>query len=378
VVLYELALLGAPTTAQVGEISAELSRLLAPFSLRLEHEVAFSVAPQVFRPSQHHSAAAAFMGAAGVSDAGLSVLLDRGIPIIPVTSSLLEIAHELPAALRTLNAVSYRDAGAVRVATAVLECAGLLPRQRRVFVSYRRQGSREAALQLFDAFSARLFDVFLDTHGVPPADDFQAVLWHRLCDSDVLVMIDTAGYFESRWTQAEFGRALAKNISVLRIGWPGCVRSPRAATAAEIALDLEDVDPAGRLSDGAIERIVHQLEAQRSESIAVRHLNLVGSLQQGLQRIGGQVNGVGPHKGIHMTLPDGRNVVAYTSVTSPTSLLLHEVAEHMTDFIPALIYDHIGLQSDYLTHLDWLSEHIPDVRLVKACEAAWRFADWEH
>jgi hypothetical protein len=100
----------------------------------------------------------------------------------------------------------------------LLECVGLLPRQRRVFVSYRRDEARQAALQMFDALSSRHFYVFLDTHGITPAEDFQAMLWHRLCDSDVLLMLDTPNYFEGRWTSAEFGRALAKGISVLRIG----------------------------------------------------------------------------------------------------------------------------------------------------------------
>ena len=136
-----------------------------------------------------------------------------------------------------------------RIATALLECVGLLPRQRRVFVSYRRDDARQAALQLFNALSARLFDVFLDTHGIAPAEDFQAVLWHRLCDSDVLVMLDTPGYFESRWTNAEYGRALAKGISVLRIGWPGVSPSLRTATASRLDLAATEIDcndwPAG-------------------------------------------------------------------------------------------------------------------------------------
>src|SRR5262249_25131364 len=58
-----------------------------------------------------------------------------------------------------------------------------------------------------NSMSARHFDVFLDTHSVSVAADFQAALWHRLCDSDVLVMLDTPDYFASRWTTAEWGRA---------------------------------------------------------------------------------------------------------------------------------------------------------------------------
>lgn len=173
--------------------------------------------------------------------------------------------------LRPLNCLAYQVDGPQRVATALLECAGLLPRQRRVFVSYRRNESREAALQLFDVLSARHFDVFLDTHGIGPAEDFQAMLWHRLCDSDVLVMLDTPGYFESRWTSAEFGRALAKGISVLRVGWPNSTASARISTASRLDLDVSDIDAGtGRLTDDVVTRICFQIEALRSQSHAVR------------------------------------------------------------------------------------------------------------
>ena len=78
------------------------------------------------------------------------------------------------------------------LASAILECVGLMRRQRRVFLSYRSVESRAAALQLHDLLTARGFDVFLDTHVIRPGDPFQDVLWHRLCDSDVLIMLDTA------------------------------------------------------------------------------------------------------------------------------------------------------------------------------------------
>ena len=98
-------------------------------------------------------------------------------------------------------------------------------------------GAMKHAAQLskrFNSLSARVFDVFLDTHAIAPGEDFQAVLWHRLCDSDVLIMLDTAGYFEKRWTKAEYGRALAKGISVLRVGWPVINRSRYAGTSSRM------------------------------------------------------------------------------------------------------------------------------------------------
>jgi hypothetical protein len=259
-----------------------------------------------------------------------------------------------------------------------MECAGLLPRQRRVFVSYRRAEAREAALQLFDALSARLFDVFLDTHGIAPAEDFQTMLWHRLCDSDVLLMLDTPGYFESRWTNAEFGRALAKGISVLRVGWPDSTPSIRTATASRAELLPEEVDPqTGRLSNNAIERICLQLEEVRSQGHAVRSVNLVSNLRNALQQIGGQITGVGPNRAVYTQLSNGANVVVYPTLGVPTSKTLHEASTNSPGQSVAVVYDHIGLHPHWLTHLDWLGSHISSAKWIKASEAAWQFADWE-
>lgn len=375
--LYHLAVLGAPTEEQVTQLQAIVAAAVQLFGLRLGHEVGWEVRPAAFEPDQQKSSAVVFFGGANAPLANVEHLLRRGIPVLPVVSDVAKASVEIPAVLLPLNCLAYNAGGAQRVATALLECAGLLPRQRRVFVSYRRGEAREAALQLFDAFSARLFDVFLDTHGIAPAEDFQAMLWHRLCDSDVLVMLDTPGYFESRWTSAEFGRALAKGISVLRIGWPDFTPSPRTATASRAELLPEEVDAAtGRLAVSAIDRICLQLEGVRSQSHAVRNVNLVSNLRNAVETIGGHVAGVGLNKAVHLQLADGRAVVAYPTVGVPTSSTLHDASTHSPDRPVAVIYDHVGLHPDWLGHLDWLGGHIRTARWVKSSEAAWQFADW--
>lgn len=374
--LYELALLGAPSPAQIAQLEGQLAELIAPFRLALGKEIAWHIAPAAFAPPQTRSAAALFIGAPGASDAGIAPLIRNAVPIVPVASRYDLFAVEIPALLRPLNGLSYESAGPRRIASALLECAGLLPRQRRVFVSYRREESRAAALQLFDALSARLFDVFLDTHGIAPGEDFQNLLWHRLCDSDVLVMLDTPGYFTSRWAEAEFGRAQAKGIAILRVGWPGCTISPRAVTAGRIDLASADIDATDRMTDAAVERLCYELEAQRSKSIAVRHLNLVSGLQIAIEQIGGTFEGVGPHKGVHVRLPTGTPLVVFPTVGNPTSVTLHDAAEQARDTESAVLFDSVGLNEKHLGHLSWLGGHIPQIRLIKAHEAAWQFAGW--
>lgn len=376
--LYELAIMGAPSDTQINELAQHLSRTIELFGLELGKEVGWSVCPPHFDPSQKTAAAVVFFGDIGVSDRCLSALLRNGIPVLPVVSAEGHEAQELPEQLKPLNCLTYKQDGSQRIATALLECVGLLPRQRRVFVSYRRGEAREAALQLFDALSARRFDVFLDMHGIAPAEDFQAVLWHRLCDSDVLVMLDTPTYFDSRWTKAEFGRALSKKISILRIGLPGVKPSPHTSVANHVNLVDDEVDAeTGAFSSEAIERICIQLETTRSQSQAVRSLNLFSKIKLQVECIGGTVVGVGVNNAIYIVLPDGKEVIAYPTVGVPTSLTLNEAADHAPDSSVAVVYDHIGLGKKWQEHLDWLGENIQVAHWVKADEAAWRFADWE-
>ncbi|HFQ4887586.1 TPA: toll/interleukin-1 receptor domain-containing protein, partial [Vibrio vulnificus] len=124
-------------------------------------------------------------------------------PIIPVVQNLEQFSNCIPEFLQPTNGycLNGQDPEMKELATLMMECVGLLRRQRRVFVSYRRTESRDAALQMHDLLIEKGFDVFLDTHDIRPGEPFQDVLWHKLCDSDVLIMLDTPTYFESRWTR---------------------------------------------------------------------------------------------------------------------------------------------------------------------------------
>lgn len=376
--LYELGVMGTPSDQQIRELEQLVSQAIEKFGLRLGKEISWLVSPQAFTPEQKRASAAVFFGGKDAPQGNIESLLRKSIPVLPVVLDPTKVHEELPPALWSLNCLTYNLGGIQRIATALLECVGLLPRQRRVFLSYRRNEARQAALQLFDELSSRVFDVFLDTHGIAPAEDFQAVLWHRLCDADVLVMLDTPNYFESRWTNAEFGRALAKGISVLRVGWPDFTPSARTRTASHIQLRAEEVDSTtGRLKGETIKQICLQLEGVRSQSHAVRNLNLIENLRTAIEKIDGTLEGVGPNKAVNLRLADGRKVVAYPTMGVPTSTTLHEAMTNTPDQSVAVIYDHVGLHPNWLGHLDWLGTHIKTPRWVKAAEAAWQFADWE-
>ena len=193
-----------------------------------------------------------------------------------------DFATYIPDFLQASNGLRcrYDDPDMTELVAAMLECVGLLRWQRRVFVSYRRVESRAAALQLHDLLTARRFDVFLDTHEIRPGDSFQDVLWHRLCDSDVMLMLDTPTYFDSKWTRQEIGRANAKGIHVLRIVWPDHKPNKFTDLAETIYLTPAELEGAnGPIVDLKANEIVLAVERLRGRSIASRYMAITGRLR---------------------------------------------------------------------------------------------------
>ena len=291
--LYQCLLLGSPTDPQTTVFSATFDECLGLFGLLRGRD--YTIERGITADfSDTTATVAVFFGADGAEYPEAARLTKLGVPVVPIVSAATRVSAELPAELRSINAMFHdlADTGQRRVVTAALQCLGLLPAQRRVFVSYRREESADVALQLFEAMSARHFDVFLDTHSVSVAADFQAALWHRLCDSDVLIMLDTPGYFKSRWTTVEWGRAISKHISMLQLVWPG--HEPERESHLATSKKLTEADFNGaRLTPEVLADVALELERVRSVSVALRHSNMVGTLRTAIKDLGGSVEGVG-------------------------------------------------------------------------------------
>jgi hypothetical protein len=381
--IYELAILGGVSDDDRATLSRTIERIVSEFDLNLHSDVVILDETNIrSRDRRAAFAAAWFEGPGDVAVA--RDLIAASAPVIPTVQAGGDFIRDIPGELHFANGLRRRasDPEMVELASAMLECVGLLRRQRRAFVSYRRTESRAVAVQLHDLLCARAFDVFLDTHDIRPGEPFQDVLWHRLCDSDVMVMLDTPTYFDSKWTRNEIGRARAKEIHVLRIVWPGHSPAKSAGLAQDVLLDPDDLEGSdGPLASAVADNIIANVERLRSKSIASRFMSITGRLRIEVEKIGGAINGVGAHRAVSLRLPDDRQVWAYPVVGIPTAELLYDVSVKAlrADQIatPVLIYDHVGIGETWNAHLSWLEKHIRTVRAVKVFEAGWAFAAWE-
>lgn len=376
--LYQLAVLGAPTEAQISALSEAITIALKKFNLRLGHEVEWDVLPASFKPHQLQPAAAVFFGGNNADTANLEELLERGVPLLPVVSGSNSTQATLPGILQPLHCLDYAQGGAQHVANALLECVGLLVHQRRVFISYHQHEASAAARQLYETLSAQQFNVFLDTHGTDMTEDMKALSWHKLYDSDVLLMLDTPRYFDERWTTAEFGRVLAKGISILRVNWPEVTPSKRSATAWLTSLAPEDIQAdTGLLQEAALAKVCFKLEEIRSQNHAIRSVNMISNLRIAIEAIGGKLLGVSSHRAMHMQLPDRRYLTVYPTVGVPTPVLLDEALNHTAENQSfAVVYDPIGMYQKGLHYLDWLNTHAQADSWIKVTEASQQLEQW--
>lgn len=375
--LYQCILLGAPTPDQRAAVSESFRAAMEDFGL--ESETHFSIIDNTADDfAETVPAVAIFFGSVGALLPEHDQLMRLSIPVIPVVSAFEAVSTELPECLRSINALALdpKDKGLVKPVSVALQCLGLLHSQRRVFISYRRTESREVAVQLFEALSSRHFDVFLDTHSVGVAVDFQSVLWHRLCDSDVVVMLDTPGFFESRWAKVEWGRATDKHISILQVLWPDHVASRFSALATPLSLAAKDFNGAV-LVDAAVDHIAMQVEVLRSKSTALRHANIAGHLCAAIESIGGSVEGYGPRRSMVMKMPSGLPLIAHPSVGVPSAVTLHEAVLDGDSRPAVVVYDHVGISEQWMTHLGWLGANFTSVKWIRSRQAGWELAELE-
>lgn len=375
--LYELAILGSPTQAQLEDITIKLAQAAENFQLKIDIDIRLTVNPETFSPDNKCASAVIFFGGKDSSNVDVyTVLNSKTIPVLPVATTIQSFSNEIPESLKSLNCMFYDKDGADRVFSAFCECVGLLPRQRRIFLSYKRDDSTPAALQLFAALSARGFNVFLDTHSIGPAQEFQDELWHQLCEVDVLLMLETPNYFASRWTTAEFGRALSKGIGVLQVQWPDLTPSIITGTSSRVELINTEIDTNGELAASAINRICLQLEQVRTLSHAVRHVSVIQSVMNAVRTINAQIDGVGPNKIIFITLKNGKKMLIQPHIGIPDAHTLQSTLERAGGLSSAIVYDHLGLKPSWINHLEWLGHNIKGTQWVKSSEAAWEFAGY--
>ncbi len=311
-------------------------------------------------------------------------LVNSGIMVLPVVKDLARFTSFVFDELRGINGIelSEDDSELERVAAVLLEGLSLLRRSRRLFISYRRTETQGVAIQLYEALDQHGFDVFLDTVSIRPGEQFQDVLWHRLADTDVIVLLDSPGFLASRWTTAELARANSTSIQTLQLVWPHNRVEATAAFSKAVMLTEDDFETShslgadARLDSTMVETLITEVESLRARALAARHTYLVQEFCADAARLGLTAH-VQPDRFLTVQPKSGTFVAVVPTVGIPDSVRYQEV-EDIVSRHPLkhseviLLYDERGVQRKWLEHLKWLDRHKLSVQSVQVADSvAW-------
>ena len=376
---YLVAVLGPGAVRQGPNLKRRLRKRLNELGVEVANAVGFADAKEAPRRIPKVPIVGVYFGGAAASPADLAVVRDlkaAAAPILPVVSDIAAYNNFVPQELHEINGLQLvpGTAGFEPVVNLVMENLGLLRKSRRLFISYRRTDASVEALQLRQELDARAFDAFLDTHSVPKGDKFQEVLWHRLADSDVALVLDTNGFLESRWTKEELARASAMTIGLIQVIWPDVVPAPFSELCERVYLERSNFEPGGGVGFTAAttKSLADAAERLRARSLAARHDNLVREFCEAASWVGATAT-VQPDRFIKSRTRSGRAVTAIPAVGVPDAPGYHETHLRFPSVVANsdvwLVYDQRGLRPEWMNYLVFLDAHLP-VKTMRITDVA--------
>lgn len=309
----------------------------------------------------------------------LELLLKDATIVLPIVEDLKAFTKFIPENLRKINGFELSSSEDVeRLISSVLEGLSLLRLSRRLFISYKRDESSAIAIQLYERLEKAGFDVFLDTHSIRPGEDFQEELWHRLADTDVVVLLDTPGFLESNWTKEELAMANLMSIGILQLIWPD--REQEAESKLSIPMPLLDSHFKNRnfkskknvLTDSTINKIISSVESLRARTLAARHDNIIAEFCSSSNKLGATIT-LQPEKFIILTRKGRKEVIIIPTVGVPQAFTYHQSEELVKRVKKTnikeiyLLYDQRNIRERWIKHLAWLDQYL-SVKTIKLTE----------
>lgn len=335
--------------------------------LGLHRSVTVSVTESA--PAAGGPALTLFFGSGGIDNstdvaARVTAALGAGRVVLPVVQDLSAFSSSVPSELKPLNGIAWSHSDRGRgLARRVLEELGIEEKQRRVFISHKREDGLGTAEQLHDALAHARFAPFIDRFSIAGGARVQEVIADALEDHAFLLLLETPMAYASDWVFDEVDYALSHTMGILILQWPGGPRPvpgsnslPRFRLAeADLITDPHDFHI---LTPEALDRVLEAIEASHAQGLCRRRRMLVQSVREAAVAAGCTSC---------LQLPDWRLLVSHggdatlVGVTPrlPTARDLQTLdaarASATGDPKGVLVHSARMLRPDLQSHLEWVT-----------------------
>jgi hypothetical protein len=211
--------------------------------------------------------------------------------VIPVVDDLAGYLACVPACLHQVNGLHWgpEEAG-LRLARTVLEGLGIEERDRRVFISHKRDDGLAVAEQLHEELARHGFFPFIDRFHIRPGRDVHAEIAGQLEDCAVLLLVETPLAHASDWVFDEVNYALSHHLGLHIVAWPG---PPEQVPGTDgllrqqlLAEDIVAERGFGVLSAKALEQVILNVEAEHARALVRRRSYLLTSVTDAAREAG--------------------------------------------------------------------------------------------
>jgi TIR domain len=394
---YQIICFEPEPSGRTQALQAAVQQRFADLDLDVETSLVFLTGAEAGHRDARSPAAAVYFGGATLADdadcARIQELLDSAVTVVPVVDSIGAYEALVPPVLYPINALTFDTAvpNYEAIAARLFEALHLLRETRRLFISYRRNESRAVAIQLYEALDSKGFDVFLDTVSIRPGDKFQEELRYRLADVDVIVLLHTKDFMESRWTVEELTNANRMNVAILRLEWPeiAAMRNDttltdrqrdhlrqldeQASLADPFPLDDKDFDAANQLRPAVCAMVGERTEGLRARALAARLTSLARDFAQQAREAGFEALPQ-PERFMLLRKPPQVDRIVLPIVGPPSALIYEAFHQRIKELPKApsmpvyIVYDHRALLDRHMKHLSWLDGEVQSVHSIPVAD----------
>ncbi|MFX1498375.1 MAG: toll/interleukin-1 receptor domain-containing protein [Promethearchaeota archaeon] len=230
-----------------------------------------------------------YFGSANIRKTNIDLLKEAknaGIFIIPVLDSQQIINDCIPELLLKIN-IFFWDRYQVpekKLVREIFENLGLEDKNRRIFISYRRDDGQGMAFQLFDKLSQQKFNIFLDLYDIDVGIDFEERIYESLEDKSFLLVIESPKANKSQWISKEVIYALRHEIPVYVVSW--CDRDKEISETfnlPKIKLDINNDLVKSKefyvIKENLVEGIINEIESLHAYGLNQRRNDFLRSIE---------------------------------------------------------------------------------------------------
>jgi hypothetical protein len=304
--------------------------------------------------------------AAGDANLGhrITSALAAGTVVIPVVESLAQFTANVQPSLTFANGFEWSAPGDYRrLARILLENLGIEDRERRVFISHKRDDGLGAAEQLHDYLTHAGFRPFIDRFAIRTGEGVQASIADALEDHAFLLLLETPLAHTSDWVFDEVDYALSHTMGTLILRWPGDPTPvpgspgiPRLPIAGdELVKDEHDYDT---FTEAALDRVVAAVEASHAQGLVRRRSMLVRSIEEAAKASGCTSCLPLPEWRLRVEHASGPTIVGITPrLPTATDLQQLDVVRAAATANPAAVLVHSAraLRPERREHLEWVT-----------------------